>query len=195
MGNEIFKIQKMLKWLGLLVILSLLLFVITKQFPRIKREETLPKVNKTAPKVVRPKKGAVNLAYKNGQSRFSINENVSLIVTVSSNGKNVSGFDWLIRYDSSAFSLEQVIPLNKGFNLFSFKEKNMIIINGSKKVGSEMETVLSNTVVAELVFKPLSKGQYNFSLLEEAGKERTQLVDSNTRILFPKLNSLTIEVN
>jgi len=70
----------------------------------------------------------------------------------------------------------------------------MIINNGSKKVGSEMETVLSNTAIAELVFKSLIKGQYNFSLVEEAGKERTQFIDSNTRILFSKLNSLTIEV-
>jgi len=67
MENQIFKIQKILRWIGLLLIVSLFLFLIEKQIPWTNKEGTAPKVHKITSNVVEPRNGAVNLVYKNGQ--------------------------------------------------------------------------------------------------------------------------------
>lgn len=186
------------------IFFTVFLFLILNRVSKTKKEKTTgTKQSKIVPQEtskpvvgsIKKTTGKVNLIVKGNKMSFKPGETVTLQVLADSDGKNITGFDWLIGYDSTAFSFEKAVSLDENFNLISVKKKEMIIITGTKKVTSNQETVFSNRVVAELNFKVNKTGEYQFSLLSEVGREKTQLVDVNTQIIFPQVNNVVIKVN
>jgi hypothetical protein len=52
----------------------------------------------------------------------------------------------------------------------------------------------SNSELVEINFKPLKTGQFDFSIIESKGNEKTQMVDTDSKIIYPKASSLMVEV-
>jgi hypothetical protein len=141
------------------------------------------------------KKGEVSLIVKNKTDRFTIGQPMSLIISGNSNGKNITGFDFIIAYDKTAFSFNKAVSLSSDFDLKVFQIGDGLIVTGNKKLQVNRPTILSNNHLIELVFVPKKAGQFDFSILSSSGKEKTQMVDVNSQIFYPRVNSLKVDVS
>ena len=145
--------------------------------------------------IFRNEKSKANLTIKDSLIRSAVGKPVSLIIVADSNKNNISGFDFLVSYDKTAFTFEKAMSLNDSFNLLTLKGADKLTLTGSKKFQINQQVIFENSQLVELIFTPIRSGQFTFSLLPSSGKEKSQMVDINSVIIYPRLNNLTVEVD
>ncbi len=126
-------------------------------------------------------------------TRFSNGEEVTLNLNANSNGVEIVGFDALIGYDKTAFDLISVKSLIPDFKLYQFSKEDYLAITSTKSVSSQVKSPLNGGVV-ELVFKAKKVGNFNFFVKSTSGKEKTKFVDSQTQVIYPKLNDFALAI-
>jgi hypothetical protein len=116
------------------------------------------------------------------------------LVKADSLGNDVSGFDILIGYSQDAFSLTGVSDLSTMFKSYPLKKNNLLIVTGTKKLQVNSNSVLKGEDIVEVNLACLKKGQYSFTLLTTSDKEKTQMVNAESKIVYPDLNQIQIKV-
>lgn len=128
------------------------------------------------------------------KNRFSLNEEVEILLTAETENIKITAFDILINYPEKDFDLISDTFLGDDFTLFKFKKNNQITLTAVKKPNIDKEIVFSGQKIISLKFKPKLKGSFEFSIVNLASKERTQFVDQNSQVYYPKTNKLTVEI-
>lgn len=127
-------------------------------------------------------------------TRFPVGQPINLSVMADSGGENIVGWDLLIVYDTAAFDFVKASSNLPDFKTYSYKWPNHISITGIKLLQNQNPSVFKSTNVATLVFQPKKTGRFTLMLKDSLGKERSQLVNTATKKIFPQLNQLTIEI-
>jgi len=155
---------------------------------------TLKQENIVIPTAV-PTVGSLSLT---GEESYSFADNVVVNLSVNSNGENIVGYDVILYYDPTAFEFVTAESTLGDFTIYPKDYGNYLFLTSVKSVGSQTATILgtgtSETAIANLTFRAKKIGNYNFSLRQSAGNEKTNLVTDQTEVLNPALTDLTIEV-
>ncbi len=188
----------------LLLLISIFVFYLLANKPKISQ---ISKDNQTAnekqkEEVISPtpisqissSKKFFKLTLPSTKNTFSFNDHVNIEIYADSEGKNISGYDLIISYDPQGLELVSADSNLVNFSLYSFKKDNYLTLMATKKLNSNTQTVFTSTKIVTLNFKPKKLGKYQISLLENYGKEKTQMVDDQTNIYYPSINKLEIEI-
>lgn len=197
MKNNLFSRQKTLFFLLIIIFVSIIALIMANKRKAIQKEavSTSNGSGKSEVSFFQPKKGQVSLIVKSGTDRFTAGQPMSLIISGDSNGKNITGFDFLIAYDKTAFSFDKAASISPDFGLQTFQNTDGLVLTGNKRLQVNQPTIFSNSQLIELVFIPKKSGQFDFSILSSSGKEKSLMVDVNSQVFYPRLNSLKIDVN
>jgi len=129
-----------------------------------------------------------------GAIRQPITDLVKLEVWADSNETDVVGYDLILNFDTQAFKLVGVNSVQADFSLFKIEKEGALIITGTKKLDISQKTLFTNQKIIVLTLKPQKTGKFSFEILSSLGKEKTQLVDSSSKIYYPKVNRIEIEI-
>jgi len=205
MKDNFFLKQKIpfLVFLLIIIFVSIIVLLMVNKRKVIQKNKIIQKKTVSALKVsdksevsfFQQKKGKVHLIVKNKTDRFNINQPMNLVILADSNGKNITGFDFILTYDKTAFSFNKAVSLSSDFDLQTFQGEDVLILTGNKKLEVNHPTILNNSQLIELVFVPKKVGQFDFSILSSSNKEKTQMVDINSQVFYPELNSLKVYIN
>lgn len=121
-------------------------------------------------------------------------QDVIVVISGDSMGKEIVGYDSLIVYDKSALTLQSAKSAIVDFTIFKFDRPSHLSLTAVKNLNSKTPTVLNKTPMVELVFKAVKPGTFSIVLQSDIDKESTKMVDEKTNILYPNLSSVMITV-
>jgi hypothetical protein len=124
-----------------------------------------------------------------------VNKVFDLVLNASSEGHNVVGYDLVMKYDGTAFTLIDYSSLLSNFKIYTFNKENYFITTGLKELNDTSVSPFKSTPILKFVFQAKQKGRYSFVIEPFLGKDKTQMVDDNTKILNPSINQFVIEIN
>lgn len=153
----------------------------------IQKETVTPTVNLV--------KSFFSLRIANNLTSFSQNDNIILKIVADSDNKEIVGYDVLVAYDTSAFDLVSVSSLLPSFRVYKFAKENHLSLTGTKVIGTTTSAIFKDTALAEVVLKPKKTGNFTFTLKPTINQEKTQMVDNQTKIIYPRLNEVALKVN
>jgi hypothetical protein len=179
-----------------LVFVSLILILIYSKFfsSPIITGTPMTAVSVTPKKTEKATFGQVMLKNSLGTTRQPITDLVKLEILADSNGADVVGYDLILNFDTQAFKVVGVESAQADFSLFKTEKENSLIITGTKKLNANQKTSLTNQKIIVLTLKPQKTGKFSFEILSSLGKEKTQLVDSLSKIYYPKVNQIEIAI-
>ena len=193
MENNVSK-QKMFVFVVFVLVLMTVFLIIANQ---LKKNQVLTQTNQTevSPTVIlaKTKDGKMELILKESAQPV-VGQPFSLILLADSNGKNITGFDTLIGYDKTALEFVNATALKEDFKVSSFENIVGKTIDGARKIQYNQPVVFNNTELAELNFKPLKVGVFSINVVDKTGKETTQMVDTDSKILYPGAFSFSVNV-
>ena len=143
---------------------------------------------------VRPTFGSITIKNSEDTKRHPITDYLKLEILVDSNQVDVVGYDFIIKFDTKAFDVIQVDSILSDFSLFKISKENTLTITGTKKLDATETNLLTNNTIVTLTLKPQKTGKFDFQLLSDLGKEKTQLVDTGSNVYYPKVNNIEIEI-
>lgn len=131
---------------------------------------------------------------ENEEETDSTNKTVNLNIKASSEERNIVGYDLIVKYDTANLKFVGNQSLLPNFKVYVFNNDDGLTITGLKDPYDTSITVLNSTPILKLKFSTGTKGNYQFSILPERGKEKTQMVDDKTETFYPSLSDIIIEV-
>jgi len=196
-------IKKIIIALVMIVIFFLTItitFVLLKNKTRSQREkfspipttQVLSPTNTPTPKI--KKIGAISLSATKQAVSLTKGEKITVLAKLNSEGRDVVGFDIILKFDQKSLTLDRVKSLLPSFSLFKRAVSTGEVITGAKKVSQKRKIILNNDPLVRLVFTPKREGQYNIGISAANGIDKTQFVNSQTQIIYPKTTNLSIYV-
>ncbi len=193
MENNISK-QKIFIFVVFVLILMTVFLIIANQ---LKKNQALNQTNKTevSPTTIvnETSTGGLELILKESDNP-KLGQAFSVVILANSDNKNITGFDALVGYDKTALEFVKATEIKEDFKVLAFNNSDWITINGSRKIQYNQPVVFNNTELVEISFKPLKTGQVDLDIIENKGSEKTQMVDVDSKIIYPRASSLTVEV-
>lgn len=144
--------------------------------------------------VTKPTEGSFNLSLQKTDINLLTDKEVKIDILADSNGKSITGYDLVLAYDPLAFEFVRATSTLADFKIYSYKRDGYLSFLATKTLQNETPSVFSQTKIADLVFKPIKSGKFNFSLKTSMSNDKTDLVTDQTEIISPSLNELEIEV-
>lgn len=126
---------------------------------------------------------------------YSKDETVVVFIKAFSEGKDITGYDMLIKVDPELFNLKSASSAISGFTVLPFEKGSYIAITAIKDIGQTGQSILNNTNVLKLEFSPKKQGESTISISLNEGKEKTQLIDTDVNVIIPQIGSSKIQVN
>lgn len=102
-----------------------------------------------------------------------------------SQGKPVVSYDIVVAYDPAQYTFTSAVSQDPQFQVFTVKDPGMIILTGTRKIGSSAATVWNGSPIASLVFTPKQASVQPISLVSQRGREKTQFVSTNSLAYYP----------
>jgi len=121
-------------------------------------------------------------------------KNLNIIMAIDSKGKQVVGYDAVVKYDNQALKFLNLTSLIPDIKIFKFPKKGLIVITGTKSLSSKKQLVFNNQDVLQLTFQPLVKSKTKVEIVDVSNKDKSQIVDNNSTSSLAKPSSLTIEI-
>lgn len=119
---------------------------------------------------------------------------LTFTVTADSNKRRVVGFDAVVEYDASVFTLGRVTSSLKGFTTSSSTRNKYLEVTSSKDPQTVVTPVLQNTEVFTFTLTPRKAGSFRVDLVDKADASSTKYVDSDTQVYMPKVNGVEVMV-
>ncbi|MGB2732173.1 MAG: hypothetical protein WBC38_04365 [Microgenomates group bacterium] len=119
---------------------------------------------------------------------------LTFTVAADSNKRKVVGFDTIVEYDETAFTLGSVRSSLKGFTATSSTRKKYLEVTSIKEPQEAVTPVLKNTEVLSFTLTPRKVGNYKVNLVDRVGESSTKYIDSETQVYLPKVNGVTVTV-
>ncbi len=152
----------------------------------------MTKVQKT-PTPAKPTFGTLTIKNSDDTTRHPVTDYLKLDIFADANQIDVVGYDIIIKFDTKSLEVIQIDSVLSDFNLFKMKGENKLTITATKKLDATGTNLLTNKKIVTLTLKPQKTGKFNFQLLSDFGREKTQLVDTGSNVYYPKLNNIEIE--
>lgn len=187
--NKTFKKKYLLYLLLILIIInSFFLFIKNNQ----KKKNLQIKQKNTKILALRKTQGKLILRTERNIELFSVNSEIPITINGYST-QSITGYDLIIKYDSSKINLKFYKNLNDNF-LTSFKEiNNKIIISGVKKLEVKKPIILDNTPLFKLNFEAKKLGKVNFEIEFIPGeKTDSNLINENTIDILEEVENMSI---
>jgi len=111
-----------------------------------------------------------------------------------SNGKAVVGYDLILQYDPAALEITSATSLLPDFTVYPIKSADHYSVTATKKITSEDPSIFNQAGVLNLIVTPKKSGSQSLRLVSNLGNEKTQMVDETTKVIYPAVSEITLEV-
>ncbi|KKQ24984.1 MAG: hypothetical protein US40_C0004G0022 [Candidatus Roizmanbacteria bacterium GW2011_GWC2_37_13] len=155
-------------------------------------ETTIKRDNLVIPTLT-PKETSQTIVSESTTNSYKVGDQVIFYLTAETGEKNIVGYDTVLYFDPLAFDFVKAESLQTDYRIYDYKRDNYLTLTALKDLQSPASP-LNQARLVRLVFQAKQKGRYNFSLLPEYDKVKTDFVTENTEVLSPALNELTVEV-
>ena len=184
----------------LIIIIALLLK--TKSYPKKEKIFPSPTISLSTPIPTKKrsplrgeKGGKVTLSATKKSVSLTKREKITVIARVDSDKRDVVGFDLIFKFDKEGLNLDKIISLSPDFKLFKKTLPDGEIITGIKKIDRKGKIILNDNQLIELTFIPKKQGFYTIAVAPADKIGKTQFVDYETKIIYPKIDSLRVTVS
>lgn len=120
---------------------------------------------------------------------------VSLYVKADSLGRNIAGFDLIVRYDPRQVKM-LTYTASSGiadvFDLYDYQKKGKMILTGVKKVSYKGEISFTGTYLIKLIAIPLVDKPVKVEIVPVLGKDKTKMVDDRSQQILLDSNKSVI---
>jgi hypothetical protein len=187
----------------------LILFIIFLVFLATKREKTTiqSKANgeqtEMITRVSKPVSSPTPMIYdvtmeltkKDGLITHRFGQELVIILTADSKGRDVTGYDALVGFDTSKVQLKSVKSLVSDMTIYKYEKDNMVQITGTKSLSSTSLVFFNRTPILEYTFQPIQQGTAIFEIIDVKGKAKSQIVDSRSVpvLVTPSKFEITIQ--
>ena len=118
-----------------------------------------------------------------------------LPVLLNSVGKDVTGFDAVVTYDSVMLTLDTVTRVREGFDIYPKKANGRVTVTGLKQLGNNTPAVFANTPVVKLRFTPKVKGTTTLRIQPTVEKDTSKIVDGASAVTGQDaMEEITLEI-
>ena len=178
----------------------IIVFILLKNRTYLQKEKVSPtpivqSSIPTQPALERKKIGRIALSTMRQVVSLTKKEKIVVLTRVDSGGRDVVGFDLIFKFNKKDLNLSKVGLTSANFDLFKRTFSGGEIITGAKKISQKNKIVLNNNQLIKLTFVPKKEGRYNISVISTDNVNKTQFVDSQTKIIYPEVSSLSITVD
>ncbi len=141
-------------------------------------------------------KGFLTMSVQNNDlAEVRLGQTFNLSVAASSEDSQIVGFDVVVSYDKTAFTMGKASTPLQSFQVFPNEHEDYVIFTGALNVNGEAVT-FAETPILTIPFTAKLKGKYTFSVLPNSGNELTKLVEAQTTKVFaPEVAALQVTVN
>lgn len=137
---------------------------------------------------------SIELTSVNPSATSVIGQPVVIQALADSNHQDVVGFDALVVYDQKAFSFLKAEPGDASYSVFAHLAPTHLSVTGVKKPTITSTNAFAKTPILSLTFTPKKTGTYVFTLTPRIQKETTKLVNGNSQIFIPTVQSVTVTI-
>ncbi|OGK38587.1 hypothetical protein A3F03_00550 [Candidatus Roizmanbacteria bacterium RIFCSPHIGHO2_12_FULL_41_11] len=157
-----------------------------------------PSVGAATPKFFTPtpiiNNSSLTVEVGGGGKTFKTGQTINLQIKGSSDGLEIDGYDILLGYDPQAIEIGKISSNLSAFQIFQFKNKNYLTVTSIKRLNSQENTILHNTVLVKFTAVAKKRGTLKLEILKSARRESTKFVDKLVRVVVPKLIPLAVEI-
>lgn len=141
-----------------------------------------------------PKAGSYVLSTSDGQRRYPVNTRIHIVLTASSGGKSVVGYDVVLKYPLAGFAYTSAVSLLPDFQAYPKETAGYVSVSGVKSLTSSTSGVLEDTRLLQFEFTAAAPGTYTFSLAQR-GSGTNKMVDDKAQTTYPQTSQLQLEIN
>ncbi|MDO8640380.1 MAG: cohesin domain-containing protein [Nitrosarchaeum sp.] len=188
-----------MKMVGILIlvvfgfIVLILLMMNNKNKTGISETGVNTQIQATATPTSMPERGFFNLTTTTTSA--TVGKPILISITGNSDNEDMTGYDILVKYDTSAFNFVSAVSNITDFNkIYPFKQTDHVTLTATKSLQSKLPIIFTDSKITTLTFTPIKAGSYVFEIKSRIGKETTSMVNAQTKKINPALNSITINV-
>lgn len=181
--------------LSLIIVFAVLLFVLYNSQRQKSMEESTKVATSQVPSIaptIFPTEG--NFLLNAVETTSSVNTPVTITLAADSNGKSIVGYDLVFQYDPSSLEIMSVTSALPDFTVYPLQSTDHYSLTATKKITSKDPSVFSETEILQLVVTPKKTGNHTLQLISTLGNEKTQMVDETTKVIYPAVSEITLEV-
>lgn len=127
-------------------------------------------------------------------SALPVGGSKTLYVKGTSDNRDITGYDMLIAYDPTALEIVSAKSAMQDYEIFKFDRGDHMTITGIKNFQKREPVTFNGGNLLEIVVKAKKQGNTVVSLNSTMGQEKTQLVDSEVKVIEPQIGSIQLEV-
>lgn len=139
-------------------------------------------------------KGNMTLVMKNNQRKIPANVPFTVQVIADSQSEDIVGFDVLVAYDKEAFKEVSASSPLSGFRVFDTQRDGYLAVTAIQDPQNSTRNVFKDQVILEVTLNPALAGEYDLTILSSKKAETSKLVSTETKVFFPKVEGLTVEI-
>ncbi len=117
------------------------------------------------------------------KTSYKVGDEVKLMISLSSSGKEVVGFDIALSYDPSLLEFKSATSLNPDFSVSFVDAGGHIALTGIKSPSAKTPYVFESERLVEVTFVAKAPGKTSLEIKRKAGKDVSQLVDNTSQKL------------
>ncbi len=114
-------------------------------------------------------------------------------IVANSNQKSIVAYDLVITYEPNSLEVLSAESLLPDFKVYPLEKKEYFVLTGVKDIESKSPTVLTDTSIVKLKLLPKRNSTISVKIVESFGKEKSQMVDSESKILRPQVAEFKLE--
>lgn len=175
-----------------LIVFAFLLLYLYQTRSKIGKQENFVAVTPQPPVVLNM--GSISLKAASDVSTGAVNEPLELDIVATSDQKSIVGYDAVLKFKEGSLEVVSAESLLPDFDLYQVKKSDHYILTGTKKLDSVEPAVLDNTAIVRLTVLPRSTGELYLNIADNLGLEKSQMVDEETKVLFPQVGEITLEI-
>lgn len=171
------------------VVLGLVWFLFKDQLGIVKKEEPTP-----APQVEVKKENRGTMTLQSRTRAAAVGGQYVVQVVADSDAEDIVGFDVLLAFDQDAFNVSSVTSPLAGYRVVSTPQEGYLAVTGVQDPQNTVRNVFKNSVILEVALSPKLEGDYDIVILLQSGNADSKLVTTQTNILLPAVESLSVSV-
>jgi hypothetical protein len=180
------------------LIFLVFIFSIVMRLRQAARPIQLPitaQISPTVPAPIIKEKGSLTFKVKNNETVLSQKKPIILYVYADSDNQPITGYDAILKYDSTQVEFVNHKNLQPDLQIFTKKEKDRLIITGVKNLNSNTSTVFTDSSLVELIFQPQKTGQVDFSFdFTYGSKKDSNLITDKTTEILGKIEGIKLYI-
>ncbi len=136
------------------------------------------------------------LKSKSNLEKNLVNQQLEVDILANSNNTPIVGFDFVLKFDNVNLQFLNAKSLNDDFDIrVNTKQKNLLRVTGFKKIGITQDSILKDSSVVAMTFKPLKKGDYKMDFVFVKGETGdTNLIDKNGNDILGEVDNFSLNI-